>query len=218
MSRLPLTFHDLDGPRSAGVTVAGLVIAGWAGRDPAAVQAHIDELAALGVAPPAAVPCFYRVAASRLTTAGSIECTGAGSSGEAECVLLHHGGRRWVGVGSDHTDRRVEAYDVTVAKQMCDKPMAPELWPLMEVAAHWDKLELRSWADGELYQEGTVATLREPQELSQLCGGLVEGWAMFCGTLGVHGGVRPSRHFRAELHDPVLRRTLRHAYMVETLS
>ena len=29
-------------------------------------------------------------------------------------------------LGSDHTDRKVEAYSVTVSKQMCDKPMAPD--------------------------------------------------------------------------------------------
>ena len=44
------------------------MIAGWTGRDQAAVERHIAELAAIGVARPLAVPCFYRVGANLLTT------------------------------------------------------------------------------------------------------------------------------------------------------
>ena len=40
-------------------------------------------------------------------------------------MLIGWQGRIFVGLGSDHTDRKVEAYSVTVSKQMCDKPMAP---------------------------------------------------------------------------------------------
>ena len=217
MSRLALTLHDFDGPRAVGVSVMGAVIAGWAGRDAAQVQAHIDELAAIGVPPPAEVPCFYRVAASRLTLADRIECTGTRSSGEAECVLLRHAGRFWVGAGSDHTDRLVETYDITVSKQMCDKPLSGEFWPLLEVAGHWDRLELRAWADGTLYQDGAVSGLREPTDLASRFGGLGDDWLMFCGTLPVQGGVRPASSFRVELHDPVLHRTIRHTYAVDTL-
>ena len=64
------------------------MIAGWAGRDPAAIQAHIDELAALGVAPPSTTPCFYRVSAALLTQAPAIGVLGARSGGEIECVLV----------------------------------------------------------------------------------------------------------------------------------
>ena len=58
MSRLLFTLRDADGPLQVGVRVDTLVIAGWTERDPAAVQAHIDELTALGVGPPATVPVF----------------------------------------------------------------------------------------------------------------------------------------------------------------
>ncbi len=71
------------------------------------------------------MPIFYRASAARLTTDDAIEALGAASSGEAEFVLLRHGGRLWIGAGSDHTDREVEKYGVSVSKQMCDKPIAP---------------------------------------------------------------------------------------------
>ena len=43
-----------------------LVIAGWTGRDVAALNHHIEELKAIGVQPPSKVPLYYRVAASLL--------------------------------------------------------------------------------------------------------------------------------------------------------
>lgn len=217
MSRLLLTLNDADGPLQVGVRVDTLVIAGWTGRDPAAVQAHIDELAALGVKPPASVPVFYRVAAARLTTAPCIQCTGAASSGEAEFVILHAEGRLWVGAGSDHTDRDVEAHGITISKQMCDKPVAPEFWPLTDVAAHWDQLVLRAWADDALYQEGSVAGMLDPRDTMARFGRLAEGAVLFGGTLPVHGGVRPARRFAFALEDPVRGRTISHEYEVEVL-
>ncbi len=136
------------------------VIAGWTGRDPVARDKHIAELEAIGIARPATTPIYYRVSARRITTADSIEVSGDDSSGEVEFVLIGWQGRIFVGLGSDHTDRKVETYSVTVSKQMCDKVMAPVLWELEEVAGHWDQMILRSyaWIDGArvLYQEGTL--------------------------------------------------------------
>ena len=40
---------------------------------------------------------------------------------------------------------------------------------------------------------------------------------MFCGAIGAIGGIRPASRFEMELEDPVLARTLRHAYDVRTL-
>jgi hypothetical protein len=54
-------------------SVDALVIAGWTGRERAAVERHIEELAAIGVARPPCVPCFYRVGANLLTTGVSIK-------------------------------------------------------------------------------------------------------------------------------------------------
>ena len=45
-----------------------LVVAGWTGRDVAALEKHIRELEAIGVKRPKSTPIFYRVAASLLTT------------------------------------------------------------------------------------------------------------------------------------------------------
>jgi hypothetical protein len=75
---------------------------------------------------------------------------------------------------------------------------------------------LRSWADGELYQEGSVAAMRSPEDLLGRYP-LKPGWAMFCGTLAARGGIRPAQRFRMELEDPVLKRKLEHQYAIKVL-
>lgn len=224
MTEIEFTIRAADGDAARRIPVRQAVIAGWTGRDPAARDKHIRELEELGIAPPATTPIFYRVAAARLTAATTIEVSGEASSGEVEFLLFKTDGRLFVGVGSDHTDRQVETYGVTVSKQMCDKPVAPELWPFEEVEAHWDRLILRSHAffggRRELYQEGAVGgMLPIPELLAKGFGeaGMSDGTAMFGGTFAAKGGIRPSARFEYELEDPVLGRTIRSAYEVLTL-
>jgi len=218
---LTFTIDAQDTTTPLTLPVDRVVIAGWTGRDPVARDRHIAELEAIGIAPPATTPIYYRVAARRLTTADSIEVSGTESSGEVEFVLIGWQGRIFVGVGSDHTDRKVETYSVTVSKQMCDKPIAPVLWELEDVATHWDQMILRSyaWIDGVrvLYQEGTLDSMLPVKELIQRGfgdGGLPDGCAMFGGTFAAIGGIRPASRFEFELEDPVLKRSLRHGYDV----
>jgi hypothetical protein len=210
---------------SRHIEIAQLVIAGWTGRDKQAVEKHIAELAAIGVKRPRAVPTFYRLGASLLTTAGEIEVVGEGSSGEVEFVLVSAPDSLYVGVGSDHTDRKVEAYGVTVSKQMCPKPLGAELWPFTELDAHWDRLVLRSHVTRggrrALYQEGEVGHMLAPRELLERFSGsafLTPGTAMFCGTLAVQGEIGGGERFEIELHDPVRDRSLRHEYAVRALA
>jgi hypothetical protein len=197
------------------------VVAGWTGRDPVARDKHIAELEAIGIARPATTPIYYRVSARRLTTEDMIEVCGGNSSGEVEFVLIGWQGRIFVGLGSDHTDRKVESYGVTVSKQMCDKPIASVLWELEEVIDHWDRMVLRShaWIEGkrELYQEGTLDAMLPVAELIArgfADGKLPDGCAMFGGTFAAKGGIRPASRFEFELEDPVLKRGIRHAYDV----
>lgn len=198
--------------------VRELVIAGWTGRDQAALHKHIRELEALGVKPPKTTPIFYRVAASLLTTATEIQVSGPDSSGEVEFVLIKEDSQLRVTVGSDHTDRKAETIGVSLSKQLCAKPVSPESWGYDEVKPHWERLVLRAWADGELYQEGPVTAMKSPEDLLQRFGGLRSGWAMFCGTLAAKGGIRPAATFTMELDDPVLGRKLRHEYRIRVLA
>lgn len=219
---LTLDFLDGDVTTTRTIVVKKAVVGGWTGRDKAALQHHIDELAKIGVTPPEQLPTFYRVGVTRIVTADAVEVIGDASSGEAEYVMLKTGGRIWVGAGSDHTDRAFERFGITLAKQLCDKPIAKTFWPLAEVEDHWDELRLRAFVHGGgervLYQDGGVAGLLSPGELLSHYGEgdheLEEGTLMFGGTCGAIGGVRYAPRFEFELEDPVRGRKISHAYDV----
>ncbi len=207
------------------VELAQLVVAGWAGRDRAAIEHHIEELAAIGVPRPSTVPLYYRVAESLATQAESIQVIGTESSGEVETFVFAADGEMYVSIASDHTDRKLETVSVAMSKQVCVKPVATTAWRLADVAGYWDELVIRSYIveNGAevLYQEGPLASLRTPQDLiAGYTGGaatLPEGAGMTCGTVGAIGGIRPSAEFTMELFDPRRQRSLRHRYHVEIL-
>ena len=146
-------------------------------------------------------------------------------SGEVETFVFSAGGEMYVSLASDHTDRKLETIGVALSKQICAKPIARNAWRFADVAGHWDEMIIRAFIEEGgarvLYQEGPLAALRPPLELiAGFTGGarlLPEGVGMICGTVGAIGGIRPSPSFSMELFDPVLGRTIRHAYRTEVL-
>lgn len=208
-----------------------LVMAGWTGRDREAVQHHIDELETLGVPPPSKTPLFYRIDPALLAgSVSGITVVGDSSSGEVEVALLQMADGLWVGLGSDHTDRAFEAHSVQLSKQLCRKPMAETLWSYDDVIDHWDDLILRAHisegGDRVLYQEGTLAQVRRPEDLVSAYlderglaadGGLPVGTVIFCGTLPAIGGIRPSGRFDMTLEDPAREERIEHSIDIKML-
>src|SRR6202140_4569283 len=155
-------FPDLSAP--------ALLVIGYAGRNEASVRKHIEELAAIGIAPPPQVPMVYDLAADLLTTATHLPAPGPRTSGEVEPVLVRAAGTWHLALGSDHTDRDLEASDVRNSKAACPKPVAPTVI-LLDVDpvrggldAAWDAIEVTSSVDDVAYQRGTLAELRMPSE------------------------------------------------------
>ncbi len=222
--QLPLRLHAGGQTRERLVALRQAVIASWTGRDRQAMEQRLVELEALGIPRPPAIPMLYPIAASRVTTSPVVEVIGAHTSGEAELVLLALQGRIWVGVGSDHTDRTVEATDAALSKQLCDKPICRDFWSLEDIEAHWDTLCLRSHvtsADGHraLYQEGEVAAMLPIRDLLALWSttAAADTALLFCGTLPTIGGIRATPRFEFELEDPVMGRRIAHGYDLVTL-
>ena len=223
---LDLILDDRREETSLTFTPTRFIVAGWTGRDKAGMEHHMAELEALGIKRPASTPVFYRNSVTRLTTTDLLQTPGAGSSGEVEFVLFNIDGTIWVGVGSDHTDRDVEAYNITVSKQMCDKPICDRLWPLEMVQDHWDTLKVESRAvidDAEVvYQQGTVAAMLAPLDLiaafeAETGTSFGPGDVMMGGTLPAIGGVRAAARFSFSLTDPQTGARLAHGYDVEVL-
>ena len=142
---------------------AVLVVIGYAGRDRAAVEVHIDELAELGVPRPASIPLYMAFPPWLISQAPSISVAGADTSGEAELVVVVDGGDMFVTLGSDHTDRVLEAVDIVASKGICPKPVANTAWAASSIGDRWDDLTLRSSIDGGVvYQDGPVAANLPP--------------------------------------------------------
>lgn len=217
---------DTDaGTQTLTAPIHTLVIAGWAGRDRAAIEHHIEELAAIGVPRPSAVPLYYRVAANQLTQADAVQVVGPHSSGEAEAFVFAHAGQQYVSLLSDHTDRKLEAHSVALSKQVCAKPVARHAWRLADVLAHWDELQISAEIDENgrtvPYQSGLLASLRSATDLiAGYTGGasaLPDGVGMSCGTVPAIGGIRPAAVFAMHLHDPRSGRRISHRYHTQTL-
>jgi 4-hydroxyphenylacetate 3-monooxygenase len=186
-----------------------LVVAGYTGRDLEAVQHHIDELAAIGVPAPDSIPAFYEMGVDRLTTSDRVEVTGTATSGEAEPVLIRANGTYYLTVGSDHTDREMETVGIQLSKAACPKPIASQAIELGDPPSlvDWDSIVIRSWVDGDLYQEGTLAAMlpitQVLAEWDQLGGSRDVALVLFGGTRPlIDGTFRYGRNWRMQLEVP----------------
>ncbi|HWD03789.1 MAG TPA: DUF2848 family protein [Amycolatopsis sp.] len=179
-----------------------LVVAGYTGRDEAAVKHHIDELAAIGVPPPDSVPAFYELDAELATQDATISVSGTNTSGEVEPVLVRAGGKLYLTVGSDHTDRDIETASVKNSKAACPKPLGTTVVAVEN--PDWDAILAESTVDGVRYQHGPLSALRIPTDVLELRGGSdSRDLVMFCGTLPlIDGKFVPGRTWTLSLALP----------------
>ena len=198
---------------------------GYAGRDQEVVRKHVEELAELGVAVPNHGPTIYPVSSTCLTAAQELEIIHDETSGEIEYVLFVTEGKQYLGVGSDHSDRKLEAFSVPMAKQICPNTVTDTVWDMDEVADHFDQLIMRSFVtkDGvrSLYQEGTVAELLGPKDQIALVeehfGCKLNNAGICSGTLPPKDGMVYGEKFEYEMVDPVLGRPLASYYDLKRL-
>lgn len=207
-------------------TVRQIINAGYTGRDQAAVQAHIDELKAIGVPAPAKIPTYFPKAARLLTTDDGFEAIDEENTGEAEYVLLVAEDDLYVAVGSDHTDRGLERTNIPKGKQMCPNFISRNVWRYEDVKDQWDNLEMRSWINGSrkvLFQQTKLDAFMTPEELlsrvKALAGGeLKPGTVIFSGTVSaLIDGYPFSSHFECELLNPATQDALVCKYQVHMI-
>jgi 4-hydroxyphenylacetate 3-monooxygenase len=190
------------------LTNHALLVIGYAGRDQASVQHHIDELAAIGIAPPPHVPMVYDLSPDLVTYESVVTVSGARSSGEVEPVLVRAAGAWYLALGSDHTDRELEAADVKTSKAVCPKPVSRTAIRLDGdpaaggLDAAWDAIGVTSEIDGVAYQRGTLASLRVPSDLiaHAVAAGHTGDLVIFCGTVPLlDGAFRYGARFSAAM-------------------
>lgn len=222
-----MVFHveSMQGSYELTLKNEKLFAIGYAGRSREKTMEHIRELEReLGVPAPKRIPTIFQCSTCLLTQEDQIAFVGGDTSGEVEYVLVKQGEKLFVGVGSDHTDRKLESSDVLKAKQLCAKPIGRVLWPYEEVKDHWDSLQLesRQRVEGKelQYQKGTVAEILPPEEiLKQLAErvGEAENMVVFSGTVPTLQGYRFGDGFYYSMTDPVLGRSIQAGYDMELI-
>jgi len=227
MKILNLTLKGKDRARPLNFSVKRMVNAGYVARDQKAVIQHIEELKREGVPVPEETPTLYPVASYLITTEGELEVVDESTSGEAEFVLLVDEGKIYVGVGSDHTDRNLEASSIIKAKQICPNVISPVVWPYEEVRRVWDDLILRSWVErGDqriLYQEAKLSSIMSMEDIlsfvrSKVKDGSLNGMVIYSGTVAsLSGEIICGDGFEVELYNPQTNNSLKCRYKVVLL-
>jgi len=201
-----------------------MVNAGFTGRDQEEVRHHLDELSAKGIDVPDITPLLYPVIPSTLTTGTSIDVYGVETAGEIEYVLfVKDENQVYVGIGSDHTDRKLEELDIPRAKQITPNLISPVVWDLKDVEEHWDSLSMecsvKKDADTILYQKGSLGLLMSPSELlafvAQKIEGPLQNIVIFSGTVKMEtADFVFADTFSGLLSDPTLNRSIGFSYRI----
>ena len=201
-----------------------LIIAGFTGKDRASAEAHLKELAEMGIPIPEEIPSFYPIEKTLVTQGDSIVVTSSESSGEAEPVLITTGGTQYIAVGSDHTARDLEKISIAESKGACSKPLSSDAFEVDFVRKNWNTLSLRCYVERngkmELYQDGPVSGLTHIEELEKKLKKSnpeidMSESVMFLGTVPLLTGnfVYGSR-YRVELIETVSGQKISHEYGV----
>jgi hypothetical protein len=225
---LHLTVERPDGDEPREVRVERAYNLGFTMRDAEKMQRHLDEVHREGVPMPSVEtpPLIFPLSPWAAITSDAVEVQTAHTSGEVEIVTIEADGEMLVGVGSDHTDRKLESVDIPWAKQVTPSVLGPRVWRWEDVRDHWDQITIESTVHENgtetLYQRAGVAEFWTPPEMvAGLKGRVAEtGGArlLFSGTV-VSEGERLiyADRFSMAMHDPVLGRSLEHAYDVIVL-
>jgi hypothetical protein len=219
-----LTFELPDGEVKE-VAVTTLLNAGFAARDRKEVDAHIGEMAALGIPAPQSVPVMYPISPYLAQQTDEVHVQHGRTSGEAEWALVVAGESSsdvLLTVGCDHTDRDLERTSIPWSKNAGPDVLAKRAWRLSDVTDHVDDITLTAWVgEGDheprtLIQHGTLANLLAPDYWLKV----LEQRELFrTGTILMSGTIlmipevdQFADSWRVEMRDPTNGNTLDCAY------
>ena len=203
-----------NGKSVISADIKNLMVVGFSGKDVEKTMEHIHELEKEGVKCPSEVPVPYQCDPQIVTRKEIIDVIGPKTSGEAEYLILCHEGKFYIGIGSDHTDREMEAVSIHKSKQVCLKPCSVEFWDYEEVKDHLPQLRLISTqvVDGKEidYQNGVAGDLLPFDVIIEKVQKEVplEDCLIYTGTVPLLNGFRFGEQFSARLVDDQLGREL----------
>lgn len=225
-SNITFTLHADGKDTPLNVVYDQLFAIGYAGRNIAKTMEHIKELEEqLGVPAPKKIPTIFQMSNMILTQDPDIHFVGENTCGEVEYIIITQGDEIYIGLGSDHTDRKLESASVPKAKQVCPKPIGHDVWKYSDLKDHWDSIKLVSYqtVNGEevAYQQGTLADILPVEhllnELRERVGDISHS-VIYSGTVPVLNGFKYGENFRCEMIDETLGRTLSMNYNINVIS
>ena len=225
-SQITFTLHADGKSTQLPITYDQLFAIGYAGRNIEKTMEHSRELEEqLGVPAPKKIPTIFQMSNMLLTQDPDIHFVGNDTCGEVEYIIITQGDEIYIGIGSDHTDRKLESSSVPKAKQVCPKPIGRDVWKYSDLKDHWDTIQLNSYqtVDGKEvpYQKGTLADILPVEhllrELRERIGDVSHS-VIFSGTVPVLNGFVYGENFRCEMVDGTLNRTLTLSYDIHVIS
>lgn len=212
-----------EGTRQEEMELQSLLVVGFAGKDIEKTMEHIHELEAEGIKCPRKVPVLYQCERQILTDKDEIEVIGDKTSGEVEYLILVKDSKIYIGVGSDHTDREMEAVSIHKSKQVCLKPYAKDFWDYEEIKDHFDDIKLVSSqvVDGKTveYQCGVTSDLLPMQHIMDELKTEVDinNSLIYTGTVPLKDGFKFGQEFSCKLVDEKLGREICLSYKVKVI-
>lgn len=202
-----------------------VIVVGYSGSNVEKINEHIKELEEeLGVPAPKRIPTIFECSLEVLTFNNNISFVGNMTSGEAEFLIIKDNNKIYIGLGSDHTDRKLESISVLKAKQICPKPFAKTLWLYDDIKDNWNNIKLESYqvVDGQeiLYQKGTLSEILPVEkiisELENRIGSL-EKCIVFSGTVPLVSGFKYGNNFKGKLIDGSKNRSINLEYNINVI-
>ena len=220
-----LSFELPDGS-TRDVQVKHLLNAGYAGREQEEVQAHIAELAELGVPGPATTPALYPVSPYLAQQVTEVERAARTDlrRGRVGLVITEDG--VLLTVACDHTDRELEVHGVAWSKNASPDVLGRKAWRLDDVRDHLDQITLKGWVgEGDtpdtLIQDSSLAALLTPDYWLDVLterGLNAPGTVLISGTVAMTHGVNQfARSWKVEMTDPVTGASVDAQYVVEQM-
>lgn len=203
-----------------------LLIVGYSGSNIEKIKEHIKELKEhLGVPEPKRIPTIFECSRELLTTEKNIKFIGDMTSGEVEYLIIKHSNEIYIGIGSDHTDRKLESISVPKAKQICPKPIGEEVWLYKDVKEHWNEIEAESYQNIDrkkvLYQKGKLSEILPVEKIiSELENrvGNIEDSVIFSGTVPLASTFKYGNEFICKIFDKNNNSSLNLNYKINKIS
>ena len=181
-----------------------LLIVGYSGSNIEKIKEHIKELKEhLGVPEPKRIPTIFECSRELLTTEKNIKFIGDMTSGEVEYLIIKHSNEIYIGIGSDHTDRKLESISVPKAKQI--------------EAESYQNIDRKK----VLYQKGKLSEILPVEKIiSELENrvGNIEDSVIFSGTVPLASTFKYGNEFICKIFDKNNNSTLNLNYKINKIS